>query len=311
VVSRKLEDRIDRLRQMRTGSADPEVIPLLRKALSDRSNLVVAEAARTAAELRLSSLIPDLAAAFERLLGDPPRSDPKCWGKTAVVKALVQLDYSQSSPFVRGAHHVQMEPVWGGQEDTAAGLRAKCFLALVQCSDLTRFEVLRHLIDAVSDPAEGVRADAVRALQQVGGDESILLLRMKARLGDPHGLIIGHVFDALLSLEQDRGIAFVTEYLNSANPGLRDEAALALGASRLAGAINVLVEAWKGTRDAEFAGILLRAISSSRHGDGIHFLLALVKTGTPAQVAAALDALKLHKDSPEIQALVDQAVAAR
>jgi hypothetical protein len=261
--------------------------------------------------LRLSDLVPDLVAAFDRLLNDPPKSDPKCWAKTAIVKALVQLDYGESSPFVRGSRHVQMEPVWGGQEDMAPGLRAKCFLALVQCTDLTRFELLRHLIDALNDPAEGVRIDAVRALQQVGGDESVLLLRMKARAGDSQTLITGHVFDALLSLEQDRAIAFVTGFLKSADLGLRDEAALALGASRIEAAVNILIETWKDAHDAEFAGILMRAISSSRRTEAIDFLLDLVKTGTPRQQTAALEALKLHKDSPEIQALIDQAVADR
>lgn len=282
MASKRLEDRIERLRQLRTAQPEPETVSILRKSLTDRSNLVVAEAARTAGELRLVELIPDLIAAFDRLFGDPVKTDPKCWGKTAIVKALAQLDYSESPPFVRGSRHIQMEPVWGGQEDAAPQLRANCFLALVQCSDLTRFEVLRHVVDAMGDAADPVRIEAVRALNQLAGDESVLLLRLKTRLGDRRPLIIGHVFDALLDLEEDRAVPFVTEYLKSGNLELRDEAALALGASRVVAAFNVLVDTWKKVRDREFGSVLLRAIAASRH----------------------TESLKVHKDSKDIQELL-------
>lgn len=306
-MSKKLEDRIEQLRQLRAAPIQGDADAILKKALADRSNLVVAEAAKTVAELHLAALIPDLLAAFDKLFVDPVKTDPKCRGKTTIVKALAQLDYSESPPFVRGARHIQMEPVWGGKEDSAAHLRGNCFLALVQCSDLRRFEVLAHLVDALSDPADPVRIEAVRALHQLGGDESMLLLRLKARLGDPRPLIIGHVFDALLNLESNRAVPFVAEYLKSEKEELRDEAALALGASRLSGALALLMEMWKDVRNEDFEGILLRAISSSRLDEAIHFLIDLVKTGSRRQSAAAVEALKLHEDSPEIQALVERA----
>lgn len=304
--SRKLEERIEQLRLLRTEPVIPATLSTLRKAFSDRSNLVIAEAARTTGELHLEELIPALLSAFEGLFEDPLKTDPKCWGKTAIVKALVQLDYSESPPFLRGSRHIQMEPVWGGREDSAALLRGNCFLALVQCTDLTRFAVLGHLIDAMSDSADPVRVEAVRAMHQLGGDDSVLLLRLKARLGDRRPLIIGHVFDALLSLERDRAVAFVAGYFGSAEVEMRDEAALALGSSRLDSALKLLIQAWKETENAEFSGILLRAISSSRLPEAIEFLIHILKTGTSRQVASATEALKLHEHSPEIQALVDQ-----
>ena len=132
--SRKLEDRIEQLHQLRTNVAAADANSTLRKALTERSNLIVAEAAKTASGLRLSELIPDLLMTFDRLFEAPVKSDPKCWGKTAIVKALAQLEYSESQPFLRGSQHVQMEPVWGGQEDSAVQLRASSFLGLVQCT---------------------------------------------------------------------------------------------------------------------------------------------------------------------------------
>jgi hypothetical protein len=306
-VPKKLEERIEQLRQLRIEPVAGDAAIILKKALADRSNLIVAEAAKTTGELHLSDLTPDLLSAFDRLFIDPVKNDPKCWGKTAIVKALAQLDFSDSPPFVRGARHIQMEPVYGGKEDSAPHLRGNCYLALVQCTDLRRFEVMAYLVDALSDPADPVRIEAVRALNQLGGDESMLLLRLKARLGDSRPLIIGHVFDALLNLESSRALPFVAEYLKSSNEELRDEAALALGASRLSSALALLIEAWKDVRNSDFESILLRAISSSRLDEAIQFLIDLVKTGSSRQSAAAVEALKLHEDSSEIQAMVEQA----
>jgi hypothetical protein len=303
----KLEERLDQLRQLRTAAPDDAVLSLLCKSLRDRSNLVVAEAAKVAGDLGLSALIPDLLAALDRLYEDPVKADPKCWGKTALVKTLTLLEYGESPPFLRGSRHIQMEPVWGGQEDAAAQLRATCVLALVQCNDLSRTEVLRELVEAMTDSADPVRLEAVRALEQMNGEEAALLLRLKARLGDRRPAVIGHVFDALLNLERERSMDFVAQYLKSTNPEVRDEAAFALGASRIPGALDVLIETWNETKNREFGGVLLRALSSSRQSKAIDFLLKVVRTGPSRDTALALDALKLHEQSPEIQTLVEQA----
>src|SRR5437867_260007 len=198
---RKLEDRVEKLRLLRTAKPDAEILDTIRKSLQDRSNLVVSEAAKCAGALRLQSLIPELLAAFDRLFEDPVKTDSKCWGKTAIAKTLTELDYDQSPPFVRGLRHVQMEAVWGGQEDVAEQLRSTCVLALVQCRDLRRVEIMQLLVEALSDGGDPIRVEAVRALAQLGGDDSALLLRLKARHGDRRPLIAGHVFDALIELE--------------------------------------------------------------------------------------------------------------
>ena len=232
-MARKLEERLEQLKQWRTAAPDASLDATLAKALEDRSNLIAAEAAKIVANHHRSALIPNLLAAFDRLFEEPAKTDPKCWGKTAIVKALTALDYSESAPFVRGFRHVQMEPVYGGQEDSAIHLRANATLALVQCTDLTRPEILRHLVDALTDPADPVRIEAVRALEQMDGEESVLLLRLKAHSGDRRPGVIGQVFDSLLQLERERSVAFVSRFLESADAEVRDEAALSLGASRL------------------------------------------------------------------------------
>ena len=202
---RRIEDEIERLGQNPTPAA-------LKKALSDRVGLLVAKAAKLVAEHQLRDLIPDLLAAFERLLENPVERDPQCWGKNAIAKALTSLDYRDSALYLRGSRHVQMEPVWAGQEDTAPALRGICLLGLVTCSDIRREVVLRRLVDAVMDPAQTVRIEAARALGEMAGDESPLLLRLKALAGDREPPVVGQVFDGLLRLEGPGAIQFIAGF---------------------------------------------------------------------------------------------------
>jgi HEAT repeat protein len=304
----KLEDRIEQLRQMREAEPGAAVDAALRKALKDRSNLIVTEAAKAVGHLRRTALLEDLLSAFDRLFENPVKTDPKCWGKTAIVKALTSMDYSESPPFLRGARHVQMEPVWGGQEDAAMHLRANSVLALVACTDLTRPEILRHLVDALADDLDTVRVEAVRALQQMNGEESCLALRVKAHAGDRRPVVLGQVFDSILQLEGELAVPFIAGFMNSSNDETRDEAALALGGSRLPSAVKALIETWDHSRLGEFGPVVLRALSSSRDETAFAFLLNLVKGGSTRDSAAALDALQLHKDFPEIQERINDAV---
>ena len=78
--------------------AAPTIEPL-RKALHDRSNYFVSKAAALAAELGMQDLIPDLVHAFDRFMIDPVKSDPQCWAKNAVSKALKDLGYSDAAFF--------------------------------------------------------------------------------------------------------------------------------------------------------------------------------------------------------------------
>jgi len=305
-MPKKIEDRLEQLRQVRT-SAPAEAEATLQKALSDRSNLLVAEGAKLCVELRLLSLIPHLLAALSRFYEDPVKTDPRCRAKAAIVRALTALDYSESPAFLRAAAHVQMEPVYGGQEDSAPHLRASAVLALVQCDDLPRSEILRHLVDAVADSSETVRIEAVRSLHQMNGDEGIVVLRLKAHTGDERPAVIGQVFDSLLSLERERAVGFIARFLDSANADIRDEAALSLGASRLPAAVEVLIARWQDTRNRDLAPVLLRALSSSREESALEFLIGLVRNGIDRDATAALEALALHADSPEIQSRIEKA----
>jgi HEAT repeat protein len=301
MANRRIEEEIARIGAVRDLAA-------VRKGLLDRVGLVVAKAAKVAAETQMREALPELVAAFERLFEKPTERDPQCWGKNAIAKALMELEYRQAAAFLKGARHVQMEPVWGGQEDTASTLRGVCMLGLVTCSDVRREVILRVLVDGLTDPALTVRVEAARAVAEMGGDEGPLLLRLKARAGDKEPPVCGQVFDSLLRIEGRAAIDFIADFLRSGQEEMRTEAALALGSSRLPEAVEALEEAWRGTRDPDLRDAVARALSATRQERGFVFLLDLVKNGRAADAATALEALAIHRESPEIWKRVEEAV---
>jgi hypothetical protein len=237
-------------------------------------------------------------------------ADPQCSGKNAISKALKNLGCAESAVFLRGLQHRQWESVWGGKTDTAGVLRGTCALALVQCTDLPRHETLVHLVDALTESEAGVRADAARALEQMGGRDVALLLRLKARAGDREARVTGQVLESLLQLEGAGGVSFLAEFLRDENEEVRDEAALALGVSRLPEAVAVLQDAWLKQAPRDGAA-LLRAISASRLDPAVHFLLDQVRTARLQAAEEALRALELHRDSEQIVKRVEEAVSSR
>lgn len=301
----RVEAEIERL-----GHLPPEsAAPALQKALADRVGLVVAKAAKVAASLELRSLVPALLAAFDRLFEKPLDRDPQCWGKNAIAKALVDLDHRESAAYLRGSRWIQMEPVWGGSEDTASTLRGICLLALPACADARREDVFRALVDGLTERAQNVRLECIRAIAEMGGDEAPLLLRLKARVGDEEPPVVGQAFDSLLKLEGREAVAFVSAFLDTGKPDVAAEAALALGASRLPEAEECLEAAFHETRDPDLRDALLRAVSASRQPRAVAFLLDLVRNARAADAAMALDALAIHRQTPDLWRQVEAAVA--
>jgi hypothetical protein len=300
---RDVEGQLGDLSRLRSSPEPETAIPQLRKALADRINLIVAKAAEVAAALRLRPLLPDLLAAYDRLFPSGAEDDPKCAGKAALVQALIDFDYDESVPFLRGYRYVQMEATfYKVREDTASPLRSLCTLGLIQCADLTRAEKFRCLLNGITDAAEPVRIDTLRAIEQMEGEEAALLCRLKAGLGDKSASVTGQAIESVLRLEGERALDFAQTFLGSSDEPLIEEASLAIGASRLPAAIDVLKQAY-GRRKRP---VFLRAISIARLETGFELLLSMVRDGN----LAALDALSIHRDSTEIQAAVEKAVEA-
>jgi HEAT repeat protein len=305
MAHRRVEEQIEALRQLADAGPSPAAVAALRKALADRTGLIVAKAAKVAAALQAHELVPDLVRAFNRLLEKPVERDPQCWGKNAIVKTLTEFDHCESAVFLRGSRHVQMEAVWGGQEDTASTLRGICVLGLASCTDLRREEILRCLVDRLTDPAYTVRVEAVRAVAQMAGDEAALLLRLKARAGDEEPRVTGQVFDCLLQVEGEPAVEFVAELMQAGTQDVASEAALALGSSRLESALPALEGAWSSTHDADLRLAVLRGLSASRQERAFAFLFDLVKKGRAHDAALAIEALTLHRESEDIRRRIE------
>lgn len=175
--------------------ADPHnALEPIRKALRDRNSFVCSKAAALSGDLLLRELIPDLVDAFDRFLKDPSKTDPQCWAKNAIVKALKDLGHSDAGVFLRGIAHKQTFI------DAESTLRGSCALALVACS-LPRDIILLHLTDVLADPEMRVRIDAARAIAQLPGPDTVLMLRVKAQAGDKEPAVIGQCLLSLLGID--------------------------------------------------------------------------------------------------------------
>ena len=292
---RKLEE----VAALRSASEDA-AIPQLRKALKDRSNLVASKAAAIAGERHFDALTPDLLAAFDRFLRDPTKSDPQCWAKNAIVKALKELEYGDADVFFRGTLHVQLEPVWGGVADTAATLRGTSALALVAAS-APAFDVLTRLTEMLNDAETPVRIDAARAIAQLSAREGLLPLRLKALIGDREPEVVGHCFAALLSLAPHDSLSFVARFLESPDHDLRLEAAGALAESHESEAIDLLKAFWEKQSDPAVKRTLLTFLAASPLPAAAGFLLSIIEDASGQTAAHALAALANSRYRTQLQ----------
>jgi HEAT repeat protein len=290
VSKQSFEKRIRDLDALRAAPDSTATRDQLRKALKDRNNYLVSKAAALAADLQLAELIPDLLAAFDRSLIDPVTSDPQCWAKNSIAKALKDLGHHDAQVFLRGIAHVQLEPVWGGQQDSAATLRGTCTLALIDCQ-LDELEILTCLTDGLADPEKLVRIDTATAIAQLARPEGILLLRLKALVGDPEPEVTGQCFASLLRLGRGDSVGFVSRFLKAADENVRLEAACALAQSREPEAIEILKGFWRGRLSPAMRGALLISLGASPVTEAAEFLLSVITEESGELFATAVAAL--------------------
>jgi HEAT repeat protein len=276
-------------------SAEPETDrdAALRKALADRNNYIAAKAARVAGDVGARALLPDLLAAFARFMTDAPKADPQCWAKIAIIKALSELGHDEPDVYIRGLRHVQMEPVWGGKEDTAAALRASCALAVAGCRGISDLDALEFLLETLLDSDKTVRAEAARAIARFDRRESALILRLRALAGDAEPEALGAIYAALLAVEGKRGIRFVARFLDGGGDAAQ-EAALALGATHEPAALELLQAALERPADPRLLQTLMTAIALTRLPEAIDLLIAQARVGS-RQAVEALTAIPLSE----------------
>jgi HEAT repeat protein len=302
---RSLTSQLAALDALRAAPVTEDTVAQVRDALTRANNHIVATAAQIAGEAELAELEPDLTRAFERLMRNPVKTDPGCAAKIALIEALTQLDGAAEDVYLRGIRYRQMEPTWGGQEDTAAALRGACALGLVRA----RYRhAPRELATLLADPEADARIAAARALAYVNEMAGAPLLRYKALIGDAHAQVLHECFLSLLKLDAASALDFVAEFLDHDDPAIAEAAALALGAARCDGAFDVLWAAWERTFDAELRRTLLLALATLRQERAIEALIGLVRDGARPHAEAALEALSMYRRDAGVWESVMQAV---
>ncbi|HVA45217.1 MAG TPA: HEAT repeat domain-containing protein [Pirellulales bacterium] len=299
------EKRAD-LNALRDRLKTPESAQALRKGLADRSNRVVGKAAEIVAETDDKGFEDDLKAAYARLLSDPVKSDPGCLGKTAIVEALVKLECRDLDFYRAAVQYRQYEGVWGGDEDTAAQLRAAAAIGLVLCSSL--LEALNRFAEMLTDRSKIARAGAARAIAALAHPEGVPLLRLKLLLGDKEPEVVGECCAAMLQLAPDDGLPLVVQQLASPNPDVALQVALALGESRHRQALEPLRSAWRSQPDADTRAALLIPIALLRTAEANEFLLSLLRGRDARAAADALRALKIHGKSGDLRRQIEEVV---
>jgi HEAT repeat protein len=312
---------LDALRQQ-----PPEAcIDPLHKALQHRNNFVVAKAADLARQLQLTQLIPELLTAFDRFFEDHIKTDPQCWAKNALSRALATFEHQDAAVFLRGMKHIQLEPVWGGSSDTAGTLRATCALALVQCRSLREADLLAHLVDLLADKDKTVRVEVVRAIEQVGSPSAALLLRLRAILGssprkpdrslnqdldqdsDEEPEVLGACYSGVLRIEGASAIPWVSRFLCGADDSAA-EAALAIAGTHTPQGFEVLLDRLATEADPWFSSALLSAIALTRQDAAVEFLFDQVRTESP-QAEPAIEAILRAMPSEEVTKRLEKLVA--
>jgi HEAT repeat protein len=290
-----------------SGPPHDEQIQHLRRSLTHSSNFIVSKAAKLIADAELAALLPDILAAYDRFFIDAAKTDPKCWAKEALAKALVKFGHRSKDAYLRGMRHHQMEPSWGPPEDTAGALRGTCTHALVSCPGISDSDLLTAFLEPFTDTDQTVRMEAARAIGNVGGVSAVLLLRLRALLGNDEPEVLGAVYSTLLDLEGVQAISLVAQYLE-AGDDLAAEAAFALADMRAPEALAVLLARLRDGADTWFGSVLLSAIALTRLPEAVDFLISLVERDAH-EAAAAIEAIGRIAPSEEIRARVEQAVA--
>lgn len=304
----RLEEALKKLSETRRDPTSKEHQQRLRSALTRKNGVVVGLAAEIVREYELYELLDLLPPAFDTLMSSPVKRDPQCQGKLALATAMYQMDCSTLEPYWRGLFHVQMEPVWGGHQDTAGELRARCAIALMDAGDADAWEPVTEML---LDLEANARMGAARAIGRSGrSDIGVPVLRLKIRFGDPSTPVLTACLCGLLELSGEQALDYVVQFLSKNDQHQREAALLALGESRLDAALKPLV-AFCETAMSSDRHVGFMAISMLRTEAAWSALIDIIKHGTFAAARDALRALAIYHHDHRVRERVEAALHAR
>lgn len=302
------EDALAAIQAIRRAPESHDLKRDLGPLLAHKSSHVVAAAAATAESLEAGALAPELVDAFERLIGDGAKRDPGCKALTAIARALIQLDDPAAKVYFAGIRHVQREGSFGPPVDAAAALRGLCARGLAR---MGHPDALLECVTLLADPEVTARAGAIQAIAEAGRPEGVLLLRLKALLGDREDEILGECLSALLALDPAPSVEFAAKFLDSHSEVVSEQAALALGESRLPAAFEVLRQVWERGGASEQRRTLLVAIAMLRSDEAVEFLISRLSEESGPVAADALAGLTLYARDEAVRRRVEEIVRER
>jgi hypothetical protein len=94
----------------------------------------------------------------------------------------------------------------------------------------------------------------------------------------------------------DVDVGFVGDFLDSGNPVVAEQAALALGQSHEAEAFELLREHWESNIAPDFRRMLILPISLLRRDDAFDFLIEVIGSSGPKLAAEAVTAFAVYAD---------------
>lgn len=284
---------LDRLRELDLNQREP-ARKALELALLSRSPMVVKRAGVLAVQGSFPELAPALIAAYHR-----QSPDPGCETKTALVRALIELESPQEEFFLAQSGYRQVEKAYGGPIETAGELRGLCALGLARgnCPQL-----LEALVDLLVDSDLNTRLMAARAAGDSGQPAAVPLLRLKA-VTEKEPEVVSECLIGLLHLAPEPTCVWIEERFLKQGPW--EAVVLALGASRQAAALALLKRLYRPALLRQEKQALLLAIASCRHSQGVEFLLGLLDD----EPELARKALELYRHDPAVWSRVEAASA--
>ncbi|HKP63246.1 MAG TPA: hypothetical protein VJV78_41195 [Polyangiales bacterium] len=296
---RGLARQLAELEAIRSDPSPAVARKLLVRSLESERSHVVARAAAIVAEAELRDLSSALLDATQTWMKPAPDADPNCFAKVALVRALYELSVKADQSFLTGIRLVQLEPVWGDVVDMAPELRGLCGLALVRTN---YFDALAEVAELLADAEPIARLAAARAIAySERQDVGVPLLRFKARLGDEDARVVAACLTGLLSLAPAASLEFVAALLGSEIGQTREAALIALGESRLAGALQVLVRCVETSLPEPQLRIGYLAIALLRSDAAFDFLLGVVSSADRMRAERALTALATYRSDSSLR----------
>ncbi len=313
--SKKLETLTAQLNQIRAEPTSEMGLATLEEVLNSKHSIAIAQAAKLIGEAEIHDLVPQLVKTFDRLMEKAADRDPGCRAKAEIADCLYRLEHRDADLFLQGIRHMQMEPVWGGQVDTAPKLRGLCALGLVR---MNYPDVMVELADLLADGEPEARIGAARAIAYSENPLGVALLRLRIQVGDIPA-VLGECVAALLQLSVEYCLPLATAFLEAGRRESDDReaietaevVALVLGESRRPEALPLLQTWWKKATHPELRQSGLLAIAMLRRDEAIQWLLQLLAEAPKKDAAGALEALGLYQNDVALWAQVRTTLAQR